>query len=107
MSMIKQLPDWLDTNDFASTADIRHTLAGIAREVASNGKADLKREDVLIRTCTAANSVLQTEAVGQLNETIMRAEGHGPALVILEGLKQGRTRRLPGVVERTTKQVNE
>ena len=28
----------------------------------------------------------------------MRAEGHGPALVILEGLKKGRTRRLPEVL---------
>jgi hypothetical protein len=42
-----------------------------------------------------ANAVLQTAAVKELNETVLRAEGHGPALVILEGLKAGRMRRLP------------
>jgi len=97
---LKQLPDWIDTGEFETTGDIKRTLASIAREVASNEKADLKRATVLIATCNAAATVLNTEAVGILNETIMRAEGHGPALVILEGLKRGRTRRLPGVVER-------
>lgn len=100
---MKQLPDWIETGDFETTGDIRRTLAGIAREVASNQKADLKRAQVLIATCTAANTVLQTEAVRELNDTVMRAEGHGPALVILEGLKAGRTRRLPGLAERKAK----
>jgi len=107
ISNMKELPDWIDTGDFETTGDLKRTLAAIAREVASNAKADLKRAQVLIQTCTAASTVLNTEAVKDLNETIMRAEGHGPALVILEGLKQGRTRALPGVVERKAKQVNE
>jgi len=103
----RQLPDWIDTNEFETSRDIKHTLASIAREVASNPKADLKRATVLIQTCNAAAAVLNTEAVKELNETIMRAEGHGPALVILEGLKQGRTRRLPGVVERKAQKVED
>ncbi len=98
ISNLKELPSWLDVNEFESTTDIRKTLAGIAREVASNAKADLKRATVLIATCNAANTVLQTEAVRELNDTMLRAEGHGPALIILEGLKQrGRKRRLPGM----------
>lgn len=104
---IKELPGWIDTNEFQSTQDIKRTLSAVVREVSTNVKADLKRATVIIQACNAASTVLNTEAVGTLNDTIMRAEGHGPALVILEGLKQGRTRRLPGVVERTAKQVNE
>ncbi len=94
----KEVPSWIEINEFESTTDIRHTLAAIARYVATERKADLKRATVMIQTCAAANTVLQTEAVRELNDTMLRAEGHGPALVILEGLKQrGRKRRLPGM----------
>jgi len=89
-------------HQFQDTGDVKATLAAVAREVTTNKRADLKRMQVIIQVCTAATSVLQTEAVKELNETCLRAEGHGPALVILEGLKAGRTRRLPGVVERKT-----
>lgn len=103
MANLKELPDWINTNEFQTPADIRATLAAVVREVSTNNKADVKRASVIIQACNAACTVLQTEAVRELNDTVLRAEGHGPALVILEGLKTGRTRRLPGVSARASK----
>jgi hypothetical protein len=83
-----------------TTREIQQTYAAVIHEVCTAKKPDFKRMDVVLKALSGATAVLQTEAVKELNETVLRAEGHGPALVILEGLKAGRTRRLPGVVER-------
>jgi hypothetical protein len=86
-----------------SVEDLQATYTAVIEEVCTVKKADLKRMDVILRALSGANAVLQTKAVSDLNDTVMRAEGHGPALVILEGLKKGRTRRLPGIAERKAK----
>jgi hypothetical protein len=86
----EDMPD----HEFQTTQDIRATLASVIREVCKRKSVDLRRMDIVIKTCNAANAVLQTEAIKELNETVLRAEGHGPALVILESLKAGRTRKL-------------
>jgi hypothetical protein len=103
-----RLPGAIETNGFESTDDIRRTLAHVAKEMATNKRADMKRLLGIVSVCGVANSVIQNENIAALNETIMRAEGHGPALVILQGLKTGqlRLRRLPGVAERPVKEAN-
>lgn len=85
-----------------TTGELQATYAAVIQEVCTAKKPDFKRMEVILKALSGATAVLQTEAVKELNETVLRAEGHGPALVILEGLKAGRTRRLPGVVERKT-----
>jgi hypothetical protein len=83
-----------------TTEDLQATYEMVIEETSTVAKPDFKRLDMILKALSGATAVLQTAAVKELNETVLRAEGHGPALVILEGLKAGRTRRLPGVVER-------
>jgi hypothetical protein len=85
-----------------TVGDLQATYAAVIQEVCTAKKPDFKRMEVILKALSGATAVLQTEAVKELNETVLRAEGHGPALVILEGLKAGRTRRLPGILERKT-----
>ena len=96
----KKLPDGVLIEEWETAADVRLTLSRIAKAALTQSGTNLKVLDVAIRACSAANSAFQVEAIKELNETILRAEGHGPALVILEGLKAGRMTRLPGVLER-------
>ncbi len=103
ISNMTTLPDNINTNGFQTIGDLKRTLADVAHEIATNKKVDLKRMDSLVRVCGVAGSVLQTEKIDELNDVLKRAEGHGPALVILEGLKSGRTRRLPGIADRSVK----
>jgi hypothetical protein len=90
------------TASVRTTADLQATYESVIQEVCTAKKPDMKRMDVILKALSGANAVLQTEAVKELNDTVLKAEGHGPALVILEGLKAGRTRRLPGIPERKT-----
>jgi hypothetical protein len=78
-----------------TTAQLQATYESVIHEVCTAKKPDFRRMDVVLKALSGATAVLQTEAVKELNETVLRAEGHGPALFILEGLKAGRTRRLP------------
>lgn len=104
----KRLPsDIAIPGSVTCVSDLQDTYEAVIREVCTAKKPDLRRMDTILRALSGANAVLQTEAVSTLNETIMRAEGHGPALVILEGLKQGRTRSLPGVAKRIAKEIKE
>ena len=96
----KKLPDGVLIEEWETAADVRLTLSRIAKAALTQSGTNLKVLDVAIRACSAATSAFQVESLKELNEMILRSEGHGPALVILEGLKAGRTRRLPGVVER-------
>jgi hypothetical protein len=101
-SQEKRLPRAIGIVASVQTArGLQETYESVIQEVCTAKKPDLKRMDVILKALSGANAVLQTEAVKELNETVLKAEGHGPALVILEGLKAGRTRRLPGVVERS------
>lgn len=93
-----RLPESIDVGDLQMIGDLQRGFASVVRIAATDRHADLKRLDVLIRALNGANGVLQTAAVKELNETVLKAEGHGAALVILEGLKAGKTRRLPGLV---------
>jgi hypothetical protein len=98
-----RLPDSIDVGDLKTIEDVQKGFASVVKIAATDRHADLKRLDVIIRALNGSNTSLQTQALNDLNATIMRAEGHGPALVILEGLKtsQLRLRRLPGVAGRT------
>jgi hypothetical protein len=96
----QKLPDGFMEVEWQTPEDVRLTLSRIARAALNQKGVNLKTLDTAIKAAAAANSAFQVEAIKELNETVLRAEGHGPALIILEGLKAGRTRRLPGVVER-------
>jgi hypothetical protein len=102
----KRIPRGLPDHEFQTTQDIRTTLAAVVKELSTKTTVDTKRLAVVIQACNAANAVLQTEAMKELNETVLRAEGHGPALVILEGLKAGRTRKLTGAGSRVNASGN-
>ena len=90
----KKLPAGVLIDEWDTAADVRLTLSRIAKAALTQSGTNLKVLDVAIRACSAATSAFQVESLKELNETILRAEGHGPALVILEGLKAGKTRRL-------------
>jgi hypothetical protein len=94
-----RLPDSIDVGDLASLEAVQRGYASVVKIAATDRHADLKRLDVIVRALNGANTSLQTQALNDLNATIRIAEGHGPALVILEGLKssQLRLRRLPGL----------
>ena len=96
----KKLPDGVLIEEWATAADVRLTLSRIAKAALTQSGTNLKVLDVAIRACSAATSAFQVEAMRELNETILRAEGHGPALIVLEGLKAGKMKRLPGAIER-------
>jgi hypothetical protein len=100
----KRLPKEIAVTASVKTVEeLQGTYEAVIQEVCTAKKPDLKRMDVILRALSGATAVLQTQAVKELNETVLRAEGHGPALVILEGLKAGRTKRLPGVTERSVR----
>lgn len=75
--------------------DLQHSYAEVIRQTCAKDTPDLKRLELILKALSGANAVLQTATIKELNDTVLRAEGHGPALVILEGLKAGRMRRLP------------
>ena len=95
----KQLPDRIRAS-VKTVEELQLAYGMVIEEVTTAKQADLKRLDIVLKALSGANAVLQTASLKELNETMLRAEGHGPALVILEGLKAGKMKRLPGVVER-------
>jgi hypothetical protein len=95
----RKLPDRIRAS-VRTIEDLQAAYEMVIEETATVKKADFKRLDVILKALSGANAVLQTASLKELNETMLRAEGHGPALVILEGLKAGKMKRLPGVVER-------
>ncbi len=100
----KRLPsDIAIPGSVTTISDLQDTYTAVIREVCTAKKPDLRRMDTILKALAGANAVLQTEKIDELNDVLKRAEGHGPALVILEGLKSGRTRRLPGIADRSVK----
>lgn len=94
----KRLPEDFEIGELRTVEEIQRGYTQVVKSALTDRHVDLRRLDTIIRALAGANAVLQTQAVKELNETVLRAEGHGPALVILEGLKTSRMRRLPGVL---------
>ena len=95
-SKFKRVPANVDVTGLETADAILGILAQVAVTAAKDPNPDLKRLDVIIRACNGANAVLQTKAIKELNDTIMRTEGHGPAFLLLERFKTGSSRPLPG-----------
>ena len=98
-----KLPEGTLIEEWESIEDVRLTLSKIAKAALCQKGVNLKTLDVAIKAANAATSAFHVTAMRDLNETMLRAEGHGPALIVLEGLKAGKMKRLPGVVGRTAK----
>jgi hypothetical protein len=97
-----KLPEGTLIEEWESVEDVRLTLSKIAKAALCQKGVNLKTLDVAIRAASAANTSFQVSAIKELNDTILRSEGHGPALVILESLKSGKLSRLPGAAGRNT-----
>jgi len=95
MSQRKQLPDWIETADFQTTADTKRTIAAVVRELATNEKADLRRCDSIIRACTAVGTIQQIEKTEELLDVLRTVEGQGKAVIVYNNMKQSRRRPLP------------
>ena len=98
------IPQGLKWNTLETVAQIRDGYAQVVSIASSQRRVDLKRLDVIIRALNGATGLVQVEAMKDLNETLLRAEGHGAGLVILEGLKAGAKKRLPGMATREIQQ---
>ena len=96
-SRYNRIPSQIQAGDLDTTAALRRVYADVITTAVTQKRIDRSRLEIVIKSLNGAGALLQIEAVTQLNETIMRAEGHGPAMIVLEGLKTSRLRRLPGV----------
>jgi phosphomannomutase len=94
----KRLPEDFEIGELRTVEEIQRGYTQVVKSALADRHADLRRLDTIIRALNGAATALQTQTVRELNDTLLRAEGHGPALVILEGLKTSRMRRLPGVL---------
>ena len=102
-----RIPDQVAAGTLRTAEEIREVYASIITEATTRKSVDLRRLDTVLKCLSGASTLLQIEALKELNDTVLRAEGHGPALVVLEGLKAGRTRRLPGVKVRPLEPIEE
>ena len=100
---MNQLPQQIQLGKLDTADSIRSVYSDLLAATLTQKHLERSRVEVAVKILSGAASLLQTEAVKELNEMILRSEGHGPALVILEGLKAGKMTRLPGVPARTTK----
>jgi hypothetical protein len=94
----RRLPEDFEIGELRTVEEIQRGYTQVVKSALTDRRADLRRLDTIIRALAGANAVLQTAEIKSLNETVLKAEGHGAALVILERLKVGKTRRLPGLV---------
>lgn len=91
-----RLPSDIDVGELNSLPEIQAGYRAVVNIAAREKGADLKRLDVITRALNGANTALQTQVLRELNDTILRAEGMGPALILLDGLRKRPTSRLPG-----------
>jgi hypothetical protein len=97
-----KLPEGTLIEEWESVDDVRLTLSRIAKAALCQKGVNLKTLDVAIKAANAATTTFQVTAMRELGDLILRSEGHGKALFLLENLKAGKLTRLPGVAERQT-----
>ena len=94
---LNRLPQNIQAGTLATVEQIRQVYVDLLNAAMTQKNLERSRLDIAVKILGGASTLLQVEALKDLSETIMRAEGHGPALFVLEGLKTSRLRRLPGV----------
>ena len=99
-SKYDRLPSKIQSAKLSTTEEIRQVYADVIETVTTMKRIDRNRLEVVVKCLNGGGALLQTQMIRELNDALLRAQGHGPALVILEGLKRRKTRRLPGLPER-------
>jgi hypothetical protein len=95
-SRYNRIPSQIQAGDLDTTEAIRQVYADVIHTAVTMKRIDRSRLELVIKSLNGASTLLQVDAMKELNETLLRSEGHGPALIVLESLKTSRLRRLPG-----------
>lgn len=97
-----RLPESIETGELKTLHDLKRGFAQVIRNAATEKHVDLRRLDVIIKCLNGANAVLQTEATKELSELLLKIDGHGASLLVLQRLKEAPLRHLPGKLRRQT-----
>jgi hypothetical protein len=100
---LNQLPQHVQAGRLDTIEEIRHVYVDLLDATLTQKHLERSRIEIAIKVLSGAAQLLATEQMKELSDLLLKSEGHLPAMTILEGLKAGRTRRLPGAAGRPIK----
>jgi hypothetical protein len=96
---LNRLPQNIQAGKLSTVEEIRQTYVDLLNAAMTQKNLERSRLEIAVKILGGASTLLQVDALKELSDIILRAEGQGPALMVLEGLKTTRLRRLPGLPE--------
>jgi hypothetical protein len=94
---LNQLPRNIQTGKLGTIEEIRQVYVDLLNATMTQKNLERSRLEIAVKILGGASSLLQVEALKELSDILLRAEGRGQALFVLESLKTARRLPLPPI----------
>ena len=96
-SRYNRIPSQIQAGNLDTTEAIRQVYVDVITTAVTQKRIDRSRLEIVIKSLNGASALLQVDAMKELSEILLLAEGHGKAVIVLNSLKTARRRPLPGL----------